>query len=65
MAVVDKSGYKLDKIVNLSAYAEDGTDNALRPWLVRVSDDVFAVLWETDISKNEEKKRQLKIGKKE
>lgn len=53
VAVVDKSGYKLDKIVNLSAYAEDGTDNALRPWLVRVSDDVFAVLWETDISKRQ------------
>ena len=53
VAVVDKSGYKLDKIVNLSAYAEDGTDNALRPWLVKVSDDVFAVLWETDISKRQ------------
>lgn len=53
VAVVDKSGYKLDKIVSLSAYAEDGTDNALRPWLVRVSDDVFAVLWETDISKRQ------------
>lgn len=53
VAVVDKSGYKLDKIVNLSAYAENGTDNALRPWLVRVSDDVFAVLWETDISKRQ------------
>ena len=53
VAVVDKSGYKLDKIVNLSAYPEDGTDNALRPWLVRVSDDVFAVLWETDISKRQ------------
>lgn len=53
VAVVDKAGYVLDKIVYLSAYTEDGTDNALRPYLVRVSDDVFAVLWETDISKGQ------------
>ncbi len=53
VAVVDKAGYTLNKTVKLSSYPEGGTDNALRPYLVKVSDDVFAVLWETDISKNQ------------